>query len=228
MYIQQSALVQPASNTSSALSASRNAEVYPAAKSDRPEVSFSAEGRSLAASGAVYSMETGAGRRDIDLDSFFKPGGQLSNGLLDTSSLLLPNPENVKALQDHISLRFPDFLVKHNIPEAPEKIEFDNQGQLVLPADYAYADQLREALAGDDEMRSMLSTVNGLSSHVAALQALQPMHDALDSASSQAEIDAILERFSHLLNDNARYPQISLMFSPEGELQVAADARPLV
>ncbi len=77
-------------------------------------------------------------------------------------------------------------------------------------------------------MSRMLSTVNGLSSHLAALQSLQPMHDELDAATSQAEIDSILQRFSHLLNDNARYPEVGLSFSPDGQLQMTTESRPLV
>ncbi|WP_271270403.1 hypothetical protein [Aliamphritea hakodatensis] len=228
MYIQQSAVVQPAVSSAPRVRSAANGDRQ-AATSGQPEaVTVSAQGREMSASQAIYTMETGAGRKDVDLDSFFKPGSHLKDGVLDTGALLMPSAENVKALQQHISQRFPDFLAANNIPEAPEKIEFDNQGQIVLPADYPYAEQLKDALGQDQEMSRMLSTVNGLSSHLAALQSLQPMHDALDAADSQAEIDSILQRFSHLLNDNARYPEVSLSFSEDGQLQMMADNRAMV
>ncbi|MBN3561401.1 hypothetical protein [Aliamphritea spongicola] len=228
MYIQQSAVVQPAVPSAPHTSTVANSHNQAATSGQSETVSVSAQAREISASQAVYTMETGAGRKDVDLDRFFNPGSHLKDGVLDTGALLMPNAENVKALQQHISQRFPDFLAANNIPEPPAKIEYDSQGQIVLPADYPYAEQLKEALGQDEEMSRMLSTVNGLSSHLAALQSLQPMHDELDAATSQAEIDSILQRFSHLLNDNARYPEVGLSFSPDGQLQMTTESRPLV
>lgn len=232
MYIQQANAIQGASGVTpgGTAAATEQAGVARQAATSGPSgaITLSQESKSLAYSTAVYTMETGAGRRDVDLDSYFKPGGQLQDGLLDVGALLVPNAENVKALQQHISQRFPEFLADHGIPEAPEKIEFDQNGQWVLPADYAYTDQLKAALAEDDEMQRMLSTVNALSSHLAAIQALQPMHDALDQAGSEAEVKQILERFSHLLGDNASYPPVSLAFDSDGRLTMMSNGHSLV
>ncbi|WP_315979878.1 hypothetical protein [Aliamphritea spongicola] len=50
--------------------------------------------------------------------------------MLDTGALLMPNAENVKALQQHISQRFPDFLAANNIPEPPAKLNMTVRGKL--------------------------------------------------------------------------------------------------
>lgn len=233
MYIQQSTGIQAGSGvTSGRVSGRESVATNPVILSQKAAtsgqsgtVNLSQESKSLASSKAVYSMETADGPRDVDLDSYFKPGAHLKNGLLDPGALLLPNASNVAALQQHISQRFPEFLARHDIPEAPATIRFDQQGQLVLSQDYPYAEQLQQALKGEPEMQRMLSTVNGLSSHVAALKSLQPMHDALDQAGSDAEVKSILERFSHLLGDNVQYPEVSLAFSADGKLTVQAGSQ---
>lgn len=192
-------------------------------------VKISDEARKLAQSDAVYTMDTGAGKRPVDLASFFQP--PTSSGasrLASTDSLLIPSSQNVQALSDHISSVFPQFLSDNNIPEAPEKISYDSFGEIVLPADYAYADELKIALEENPAMARELSTVNALSSHLASLKQLEPFHNEFAQANTDAQRDLIIAKYSYLLNDNRVHPEVSLAFSEGGTLTVNADDKALL
>lgn len=190
-------------------------------------VSLSAEAQAASNSNAVYRMNTGSGDREIDLATYFEPKQQQGD-LFSIDDLLLPSSENVQALQDHLAKIFPDFLSRHNIPEAPSSISYDTVGKIVLPADYPYADQLKQALQEEPAIARELSTTNALASHLAALKQLEPYHQEMDKAQTQAEIDAVIDRYSHLLHDNASYPEVSLSFTNEGRMTVMADGAALV
>lgn len=186
---------------------------------------LSRQGRAYVDSDTVYEMAMADGTRPVDLDHYFTPGSHLDNGQLDFGDVILPSLQNVKSLQKYISSVFPDFLAKNNIPEAPTEISYDGAGNIVLPSDYPYADQLKSALKDDPKMSNALSSTYAISTHAAALKALEPMHQQLEAANGQAEIDAILERFSHLLGENRRYPEVALMFSSEGRASVMSDGQ---
>lgn len=171
------------------------------------QVSLSEDAKRLSESESVYTLKTAGGDRDVDLDSYFEPKTNATGDLFDLDSLLLPSSENLLALQDHLSGILPGFLQRHDIPEMPSEIRYDGAGNPVFPADYAYADQFRQALKEEPAVAREMSTLNALSSHVAALKALEPFHEAYEQAGSQAEIDAVLEQFSHLLGENRRYPR---------------------
>jgi len=187
-------------------------------KSSTQAVSISAEGKQKSESSSVYTMHTASGSREIDLAKHFEK--QDSAGLLDFSDILLPNKDNVNALQSYISQVFPDFLARHGIAQAPETISYDNQGQMVLPADYPYAEQLKSALKQDSVMDRTLRNSYGLASQYSALASLAPMRQEADAAKNQAELNAVFDRYSHLLNDNAKYPEPTFSFSASGELSI--------
>ena len=189
---------------------------------------ISEKARQLNESESVYRMATGGGEKDIDLDTYFSPDAPRSNDLFDIDSLLLPSSQNVAAIQEHINKKMPSFLAKNNIPEAPEFIRYDGHGKMVLPEDYAYADQFREAIESDPGLGKALSTVNALASHLAALKELEPFNQEMEAAESQAQIKAIIEKYSHLLSDNRSYPEIQLSFNDKGQLSVKADGSALV
>ena len=194
--------------------------------SDR--VDLSDESLKLARSDSVYAMDTGAGSRHLDLDTHFLPQAATGAGTLhDLDGLLMPSSKNVHALSEHLSSVFPDFLQSYGIPEAPAKISFDRSGQLVLPLDYPYADELKQAFADTPAMERELQTVNALSSHVAALQALEPFHQEFALANTDAQRELIITRYSHLLSDNRTYPEVSLNFSRDGALTITADGETL-
>ncbi|WP_315979879.1 hypothetical protein [Aliamphritea spongicola] len=73
MYIQQSAVVQPAVPSAPHTSTVANSHNQAATSGQSETVSVSAQAREISASQAVYTMETGAGRKDVDLDRFSTP-----------------------------------------------------------------------------------------------------------------------------------------------------------
>lgn len=46
-------------------------------------------------------------------------------------------------------------------------------------------------------------------------------------ATSQAEKDKIISKYSHLLHDNHSYKSLTLIFSKDGKLSVTADDMPV-
>lgn len=190
-------------------------------------VAVSEAAKRLSQSESIYTVSTGQGDRDVDLDTFFQRQPVAEADLFDTSKLLLPNAQNIQALQDHLSKIFPDFLARHDIPEAPESIRYDQTGQLVLPADYPYADQLKQALAQEESIAYELRALNALSSHYAAIKELEPFHEAAAAATSQAELDALIEQFSHLLRDDRSYPSVELTLSSEGQVTATSEGNRL-
>ncbi|PCH60612.1 MAG: hypothetical protein COC19_05670 [SAR86 cluster bacterium] len=194
------------------------------------DVTFSQQGRALASSDSVYSMSTAGGTKSLDLSTFFSPpelDGVISLELA-AQNLLLPSAANVKALQAHISSIFPGFLSANGIAEAPAYMRFDDAGQLVLPADYAYAEELKSALKDNPAMARELQTVNALASHVAAIQESEPFREEAAGAANQTELDAIIKKYSYLFNDNRTYPEIALLFTKDGTMSITADNEPMV
>lgn len=195
---------------------------------DRETTVLSEQAKQMNESESVYRMGTGSGDRDIDLEVYFSPKASQQTDLFDTSNLLLPSSQNVAAIQSHINEKMPSFLARNDIPEAPEFVRYDGHGNMVLPADYAYADKFKEALAEEPGLAKAMSTVNALASHVAALKELEPFHQEMEAADSEAQIKAIIDKYSHLLSDNRSYPQIELVFTTDGRLSVEADGTALV
>lgn len=187
-------------------------------------VSISEEARHLERSDSVFRMATGSGNRNIDLSTFFDIKTDRAN-LLDTSNLLLPSIENVESLSAYIAQVFPGFLSKHDIPESPEHITFDNTGALVLPLDYPHTEQLKAALDGDRGMMDALRTTHAIASHVAAIQATEPMTKEMAQAETETEMAQLMMKYAHFLGENRSnaYPKVSLEFSPEGAPRVTTD-----
>jgi len=186
------------------------------------------EAKQLSESESVYTLSTAKGDKEYDLDTYFQAKPAHEGDIFDIGGLLLPNEQNVSALQNHLSKVFPDFLSRHNIPEAPESITYDGKGQIVLPADYPYADQLKQALEEERDIAKELSTVNALASHLAAFKELEPFRQEMDKANSQAEIEAIIDKYSFLLGENRQYPSVELSFTEEGKLTVSSEGSALV
>lgn len=197
-----------------------------AGESTDPSISISPTAKAMSTSDAVYPMDTNKGKTDIDLNSYFEP--QSGPVDLDSIPLLMPTASNIETLQNHISSVMPDFLSEYGIPEAPSSIQYDMEGKIVLPADYPYSEEFKDALEQEPQLAKQLQTVNALASHYAAMQESLPFHEAASQAESQAELDAIIEQFSYLFDDNRRYPEITLQFSKEGSLSVQGDGSALV
>jgi len=181
-------------------------------------------GPSPEAAGTTYQMGTNHGDIPINLDEYFANAvTPRANASIDDVPLLIPSAENIKALSDHASTRFQQLLRDYNIPEAPSEITYDNEGRMQLPDDYAYGDELKQALEENPGLARELSTLNALTSHYVELQKRVPLHNELQEAKSQAEIDAILQKYSHLLQDNGSYSNIALTFGENGNIRMQAD-----
>ena len=176
-----------------------------------------------------YTMFTDKGNIDVDLDNLFSndPNSTGFKSIGDLPPLLLPSSENIKAMSSHVSGRFKQMLAEYNIPSAPEKMTHDNQGKMHLPADYPYADELNQALEENPGIARELSTVNALTSHYVAIQERMPFIEEMGNASSQAETDKVIAKYSHLLHDNHSYKSLALMFSQDGDLSITADGEPV-
>jgi len=182
-----------------------------------------------AAKPAPPAMMTDKGRMNIDLDSYFSntPPSTGFFSLNELPPLLMPSAENISALTEHVSTRFKQLLADYNIPSAPEKITFDNAGKMQVPIDYPYANELHGALEENIGMGRELRTLNALSSHAAAIQERMPFIEEMGNASSKAETDQIIAKYSHLLSDNNSHKSMALIFSSEGNVSVTADGEPI-
>jgi len=178
---------------------------------------------------ATSEMLTNKGNLKIDLDSYFS-NSPTSTGFLnvnDLPPLLMPSAQNINALTEHVSTRFEQMLADYSIPSAPEKITFDNEGKMQVPIDYPYANELNQALEENTGIGRELRTVNALSSHYVEIQERMPFIEEIGNATSKAEIDRIIAKYSHLLHDNNSYKSIALIFSKKGNLSVTADSEPI-
>lgn len=181
-------------------------------------------GTSTEASSSTYEMGTNQGDIPINLDDYFANAvTPRANASIDDVPLLIPSAKNIQALSEHASGRFQQLLRDYNIPEAPTEITYDNEGRMQLPDDYAYADELKQALEENPGLARELSTLNALTSHYVEIQKRAPLNNELQEAKSQAEIDSILQKYSHLLQDNGSYSNIALTFGENGNIRMQAD-----
>jgi hypothetical protein len=171
------------------------------------------------------SYDTGQGVQNLDIDAYFTPNESPSS-LSTLPPLLLPSPGNIKALTAHISERLPQFLSQNNIPAAPSSIDYGDDGQLQLPADYPYASQFKQALANHPTMERELRTVHALASTLAEMQKSIPFQQEYAAASTPDEAAAVVQKYSGLFSPNRRYTEVALLFSKSGDLSLSADGKP--
>lgn len=204
-------------------SASRQvATATPASSAEPVSISPAARDRLAAdrlASSQTASFDTDKGSMPLDIEAYFTPPG--SQGVnLDEVPLLLPSPANIEALSQHLSALMPDFLASHGIPAAPASITYDRMGQMQLPADYAYADAFRKALAEQPALERELQTTTALVSSMVEMEKSLPFQREYAAAASQAEVDAVLRKYSYLLSGNAIADTIALHFGADGRLTI--------
>lgn len=211
------ALADSASSTGQTASSADQASISQAARSR-----LAAEADDAAGGGKAV-FDTDQGSQSLDIDAYFTPpaGGYLT--LLPP--LLLPSQRNIDALSSHISSAFPKFLAENGIPSAPASITYDSAGKMQLPADYPYAEKLKQALEGNPAMERELRTVNALASHMVEINKSIPFQQEYAAASSQAEVDAVVAKYAHLFSGNRISSAIALEFSASGRLTVTADGK---
>jgi hypothetical protein len=170
---------------------------------------------------AVFKMNTSKGDQTaINLDEYLTPGPQSTPVKLGDIPLLLPTAHNIEILSKYSQEEFKDLLAQYDIPSPPATVEFDNEGQVILPADYAYADQLKQALSENPTVENALRTTAALASHYAGIMEGQPFRDEMSTARTQADRDRIIEKYSELFDDNRPGKQIILTFLEDGNMLV--------
>lgn len=153
------------------------------------------------ASSKYVMLDTGRGKQAMDIDAYFTPKSGRVN--LDDVPLLLFSDHNIDALSAHASDKMKAFLKEHEIPAGPDKITYDNEGQINLPPDYPYAAEFEQALEDDPAMARELQTISALTSHNAAIQ------KAMNGGG-----------YSNV------YAEIALNFADDGTLSITANGKP--
>lgn len=165
----------------------------------------------------AYMVNSNHGQIELDLDDYFSDDPKHYANIADVP-LLLPSRSNLKVLSEHATERFQQLLKDYDIPSAPETINYNPEGKMILPNDYAYAKELKAAFEQNTGLDRELRTLHAISSHVVEIEKRMPFVEAMQLASTQAEIDRLIEKYSHLLNDNENYSEITLKFSKGGRL----------
>ncbi|NVK19893.1 MAG: hypothetical protein HWE30_14435 [Methylocystaceae bacterium] len=156
-------------------------------------------GSDASASIDTIVLNTNLGTQAVDLASLFNP--QPQSGPIDLMSvpLILPTADNIKALSQHGEEKFNALLSDYGIPEAPREISYDREGRLVLPDDYAYKDELTQALDENPTMARELSTIAAITSHYVGMNAIS--------------------------SPSGGYAKITLNFDKDGALSVRANGQ---
>jgi vancomycin resistance protein YoaR len=166
-------------------------------------------------------MDTTKGSLELNLDDYFAPKSPSNKPMnLFDVPLLLPSAHNVDTLAKYSEQKVKDLMQQYNIPKPPATIEFDQQGQLVLPQDYPYAAQLKHAFNENPQVEKALSTTAALASHYAGIMEGQPFRDEMSTARTQADRDRIVEKHGYLFDDNKPSIQIVLSFLDDGSMLI--------
>ncbi|PCI54970.1 MAG: hypothetical protein COB36_08955 [Alphaproteobacteria bacterium] len=145
-------------------------------------------------------LDTTNGKEALDIDAYFAPKGNVD---LDQVSLLTPSENNIDALSKHASTKLQNLLTEYGIPKGPDKITYDTAGNIKFPADYPYADELKQALKENPGLERELHTIAALTSHFTGMKAAAQGTGSKNS-----------------------YIEIALNFSTNGEISVTANGKP--
>lgn len=166
-------------------------------------------------------MDTNKGSLELNLDDYFAPKVPSDKPInLFDVPLLLPSAHNVDTLAKYSEQKVKDLMQQYNIPEPPSTIEFDQEGQLVLPQDYPYAAQLKHAFNENPQVENALRTTAAVASHYAGILEGQPFRDEMSTARTQADRDRIVEKYSYLFDDDRPPVQIVLSFLDDGSMLI--------
>lgn len=166
----------------------------------------------------TYEMDVGKGRMEIDLDEYLQPKPLLEGQSLEDIPLLLPSEHNVNTLSRYSEQKFKALLAQYNIPEPPKTIEFDQEGKLVLPNDYPFAKELKQALKENPLVEDAMRTTAAVASHYAGIQEAMRFNEEMSTARNQADRDRIIAKHSHLFDDEPNGKNIILNFLDDGSL----------
>ncbi|MGB1198621.1 MAG: hypothetical protein ACPG46_06200 [Thalassotalea sp.] len=172
---------------------------------------------------ATVKMNTTKGNIEVNLDEYLSSKRTPESSSILDVPLLLPSAHNVDTLSKYSEQKVKALLAQYNIPTPPKTIQFDSSNQLVLPADYPHAAQLKQALNENPTVEKALQTTAALASHYAGIMEGQPFRDEMSTARSQADRDRIIEKYSYLFDDNRASKQIILSFLEDGSMLVGQD-----
>lgn len=174
---------------------------------------------------AVFKMNTTQGdQQEINLDEYLTPSPLSGSVNINDMPLLLPTAHNIDTLSKYSEKEFKALLEQYGIPSPPATIEFDTEGQLVLPADYAYSAELKQAFSENPKVENALRTTAALASHYAGIMEGQPFRDEMSIARTQADRERIAEKYSYLFDDNRQGKQIILSFLDDGSMLLGEKA----
>lgn len=194
-------------------------------------VTLSPQARELAASQATSQVKTAAtavfntnkGDVELDIEDYFTPSQKTFSGGIDSlPPLMMPTQDNINALAKHISSTLPGLMSDYEIPVAPETIQYDNRGQLVLPNDYPYTEEFTQMLDENPSFARELSTVNALSSHLAGIQRAAQFQEE-SQGMSDSEIAALMNKYTDLFDGQHSAGDFSLGFTADGSLNVSVN-----
>ena len=232
-------LIQPSSAYSALLPSSATSRVKAAQAKDvgvaaanvAERSSISAAGRARLAANSAYAgngetvaYDTDHGTLQLDIDAYFTPPAQ-TGATFALPPLLLPSQRNIAALREHVSAAMPQFLAQHGIAAAPASIEYDNRGQMILPADYADAAAFRQALAATPALDRELRTSAALSSHLVEMNKSLAFQQEYAAASGPAAVQQVLAKYAWLFAEQRSYSTITLQFAANGQMSIAADGK---
>lgn len=166
------------------------------------------------------SMDTNHGKISLDIGDYLTAPPQPGPVDLKSIPLLLPTEHNINTLSKHSEEAFRAFLSENGIPTPPSSIKFDAEGKLVLPADYPFADELSRALDENPGVEKALQTSAALASHYADIMEGAAFRDEMATARNAADQERIVQKYSHLFDDNRPGVQIVLSFLNDGSLLV--------
>lgn len=180
----------------------------------------SSEKNGNVSSSTAYVMDTNQGDQTINLEDYLTPKPVPASVNLMDIPLLLPTAHNIDTLSKFSEEQFKGLLKQYNIPSPPETIEFDGEGKVVLPADYPYATELKQAFEDNPGVKNALRTTAALASHYAGIMEGAAFRDEMSTARSQADQDRIVQKYSYLFDDNRPAAQIVLAFLEDGSMLV--------
>jgi hypothetical protein len=172
---------------------------------------------------ASYSMDTNLGSKSIKLDEYLYPKpieGQLR---LQDMPLILPTAHNVDVLSNYSEAKFNSLLSDYGIPSAPKTIKFDGEGKLVLPPNYPYTQELNQALSDHPEVENALRTTTAIASHYAGMMEGSAFRDEMTVATTKAEQDFIIQKYSYLFDDKRQANEMVLSFLDDGGMLVGQE-----
>lgn len=194
-----------ASSSQTAISAG---SVAPKAASGKESVSSQ--------SSTVVSLSTGQPVEPLT----YMPGTGLSSL---TRSLLLPTRANVAMLASQAGDAINAKLDAAGIPREPGfELAFDdvNSAHVTVKGSRSDAKAIEDLVNGDKELQMTIHNAYALASHIPAIDRAVKFQQEYAAAKTQAEIDAVIGRYSDMFSGHTPAADIGLSFGNDG-LQVS-------